>query len=103
MLALVLSLMLSPAYVEEIATAEEIVIVGAPWHSCDDLRDCADAVEVQCKTHGGGRSATLAAQTKPEFYSDQCEGRCNDGSAVTILCVLAPKPAKPIKQPTTGE
>ena len=87
---------------EYIIDGETLTVFDWTQHSCNSLSDCATAIEAQCTPHGGGRSSALAAQTNPEFYPEQCEGRCRDGHSVTILCVLAKVPAKKPTGPTTG-
>ena len=55
--------------------------VLVPWSACDDLSECAEAVEELCAfIDSKARSAVLTGDNGP------CEGVCTNGRAVTIDC-----------------
>lgn len=56
--------------------------IDSPFNACDNIRECADAVDDGCQIsdQGVGASAAIDLETKT------CAGKCSNGAAVEVVC-----------------
>ncbi len=59
--------------------------VLVPWNACDDLSECAEAVEETC-----GFLGETAQTAVLNSNSGNCEGTCSNGRGVSIECSVLP-------------